>query len=786
MKTLLLSSVIFILSTFAYAQNHTISGKMTENETPIPGVSIVDQNTQKFTVSDSLGNYNLQLPEGQHTLLFSYGIQVSKTIHLTENEILNIEWTEHQETLDQIIISNLRVDDASPVTHTNLDNQQIKERNLGQDIPVLMQYLPNVTTTSDAGAGIGHTGIRVRGSDATRVNVSINGIPLNDQESQGTFWVNLGDFTSSTEDIQLQRGVGTSTNGSGAFGASLNVKTTTLEENAAAKIMNTYGSFNTHKHQIDFHTGKVNDNFYFSGNFSLSKSDGYRDRSYSDLKSYFLQGVYKKENTLIKALSFGGSQETYQAYWGITKEQLQENRKFNPAGIYEDDEGNTLFYDQQTDNYKQDHLQFIWSQQYNTNWSSTLAFHYTYGRGFYESYIPEAFLTDYNLTPFEYEGEIREQSDIVNQKWLNNDFLGSVFDLNYKQSGFKFTIGGGWNYYSGDHYGKVMYAKFAQLEKPYQHYYDNKGKKFDANAYLKTTYALTDNLSIYTDLQYRHLSYKTEGPYEGEDFDTKDHFNFFNPKAGLTYEVNSKNQLYFSYGRANKEPNRSDYKGVVLGVENPVYPKAEQLDDYELGWRLKDKKVELNSNLYWMNYHNQLVLTGKIDNEGRFIRENSGKSYRLGLEIDAAIQLHSKLSIHPNMALSTNKNKDFQSLVDNEMRNFGNTKISFSPQIVAGNLIRYSPVPNLQINFMSKYIDSQYMSNLETKDSKLSSYFLNDLNIQYAWKNAPVFREIVFTGMLNNIFDKKYISNGYYALETGPEYYPQAGINFLTGITLKF
>ncbi|SHG13905.1 iron complex outermembrane recepter protein [Salegentibacter echinorum] len=793
MKSLLFFTGLCLVSLQAFSQTHVLSGTVTQGENPVEGVSIYAVETGDGTTTNSDGNYTLKLEEGQYRLVFSYGNQKSLRVDLFQDKTLDVDLSDAEEVLDEVFLSSVRVNAQSPITYSNLSNEEIENRNLGQDIPVLMNYLPNVVTTSDAGAGVGYTGIRVRGSGASSTNVTINGIPYNDGESLGSFWVNLGDFASSVENLQLQRGVGSSTNGAGAFGASLNILTDGYSEEANAEIANSFGSYNTHKHTVKFSTGLIDDHWEFAGRASQIKSDGYIDRASSELKSYFLQGTFVDENTLIKALTFGGSEVTYQAWNGIDADRLANDRTYNPAGEYTDEDGNTKFYDNQTDNYKQDHYQLLWNQEYDKNWSSNLAFHYTYGRGYYEEYEEDAVLTEFGLENFNSNGEEISTSDLVGTKWLDNHFYGATFGLNYQDANWDVNLGGGWNHYKGDHFGEVLYTRFARNNNPYEPYYENTGTKIDFNLFGKATYAISDKLAGYLDLQIRTIDYETEGILsEGDEFLVDKNFTFFNPKAGLTYEINKSNQVYFSYARANREPKRSDYENGE--------PEHEELNDFELGWRYNSPSVQLNTNLYFMDYQNQLVLTGGIDDVGAFIRENSGNSYRLGLEIDAVIRLSEKVFLSPNIALSRNKNVDFVSTWDGELVDFGDTDISFSPSIVGGNKISYLPIEGLELGLLSKYVGEQYMSNIEVESSKLDAYFVNDFNVQYTWKNAPLFKEIVFTGLVNNIFGEKYVSNGFYytfnvenpdapnGVETldGAGYYPQATTNFLTGITLKF
>ncbi|WP_035645393.1 TonB-dependent receptor [Flavobacterium sp. ASV13] len=668
--------------------------------------------------------------------------------------------------LDDVLVSAVRVTSKTPVSFSNMDKKEIKFRNLGQDIPTLMNYLPSVVTTSDAGNGIGYSGIRVRGSDATRVNVTINGIPYNDAESQGTFWVNMPDFASSVESLQLQRGVGTSTNGSGAFGASLNMLTDNYVSKANGEISSSFGSFNSQKNTVKFSTGLLNDHFELAGRLSRIKSDGYIDRASSDLKSYFLQGTYVGKTTLIKALVFGGTEKTYQSWNGIDAETMNENRTFNSAGMYTDESGNVRFYDNETDNYQQDHYQLHWSESWSDKWSSNLAVHYTKGKGYYENYKEDADMVDYNLDPV---GAVTT-TDLVRQKWLDNDFYGTTFSVKYKDEKLDVIFGGGWNKYEGDHYGKVIWARYASNSELGDHYYDDFSTKTDGNIFAKANYQFTEKLSFYGDLQYRNVKYKANSAETGL---VDDNFNFFNPKAGLNYAFNDKNTLYFSYARANREPNRTDYEGGNV--------KPEKLNDFELGWRFNSENFQLNSNFYYMAYKDQLILTGTLDDVGAPIRSNTDKSYRLGFEFDATIKLSEQFILRPNFTLSSNKNVDLAV----EGQNYGTTKIAYSPEVIAGNIIVYSPIQNLHISLLQKYVGEQYMNNIELPSAKLADYFVNDLNVSYEIKPKSVFKSIMITGMVNNILDKKYVSNGY-MWDVYPYYYPQAGINFLAGLTLKF
>ena len=466
--------------------------------------------------------------------------------------------------LDEVLVSAVRVTKESPVTFSNLDKEEIAPRNLGQDIPILMNFLPAVVTTSDAGAGVGYTGIRVRGSDATRVNVTINGIPYNDAESQGTFWVNMPDFASSTQSLQLQRGVGTSTNGAGAFGASLNLLTDAFAEEAYGQISSSFGSFNTLRNNVKFSTGLMNNSVELSGRLSRITSDGYIDRASSELDSYFLQGVYKDDNTLVKALLFGGHEITYQAWYGIDAATLATDRTFNPSGIFTDENGNTQFYENEVDNYKQDHFQLHWNERLNEHWNTNIALHYTRGRGFFEQFREDDDFATYGITPITVNGEVVNTTDLIRRRWLDNDFYGTVLSANYKDERLQLILGGGYNIYKGDHFGEIIWARFANDTDYRDRYYDDTSTKTDLNTYVKGIYKLNAKWSLFGDLQYRGVSYEANGEDTGLVDDT---FNFFNPKAGLTFDLNPNNNFYFSYARANREPNRNDYENGIREIK---------------------------------------------------------------------------------------------------------------------------------------------------------------------------------------------------------------------------
>ena len=685
--------------------------------------------------------------------------------------------------LEEVTVSAIKAKNDTPVSFVNLSKENIEKTNLAQDIPILLKNTPSVVTHSDAGAGIGYSSIRIRGSDQTRVNVTINGIPYNDSESMQVYWVDLPDFASSIENIQIQRGVGTSTNGPGAFGGSINIQTNSASENPFFEINNTLGSFGTVKNSVGFSTGFI-DNFELSGRVSRIKSDGYIDRSGSNLRSYFLQGVYRDENTLIKILNFAGHEITDQAWYGVDSSTLETNRKYNMAGEYYDEFGNTLYYEDQVDNYKQNHLQIHWNQIYQNGWNSNFGIHFTNGKGFFENY---------NLG--------YGSSDYIDRRWLDNDFYGILYSLNKKTEDFNANIGGSLNKYNGLHYGEYLwYDQINSAVNQYdfkEKFYDDFGDKGEFNIYAKIDYYITDKLTLYGDLQFRNIKYEagisansTLTGYIEDGFENLDKsFNFFNPKFGLFYNLNKNNNLFFSFARAHREPTRTDYANGN--------PNEEKLDDLELGWKLKSNNLALSLNAFYMIYEDQLVLTGQRDINGYEIRRNIGESYRVGIEFDSSIKLNNKLNIETNFSLSENKNKDFYSTFDGNLKNFGNTDLAYSPNLILNNILNFNPNKKVLISLRSKYVSEQFFAQTNSPISKLESFFINDINFVHDIDLPNISDDIKFKVLVNNLFDYKYSAyGGYYSYDIqednqvktyeGTYYYPQSGINILVGLDVKF
>ena len=709
---------------------------------------------------------------------------ISNTLYSQEKIIDTVQGT--KQNLDEVIVKGIRAKFSSPISYSNIYKEKLKNKNLGQDLPILLNFLPSVVTTSDAGAGIGYTGIRVRGVSPQSTNITINGIPFNDPESMGTFWVNLPDFTSSVQSLQLQRGIGTSTNGSGAFGASINILTDNISQTPYAEISSSFGSFNTRKNTIKFSTGKINDVFEFSGRFSKIDSDGYVDRAFSDLKSYFIQGTYLKGSTLIKAISFAGHEKTYQSWYGLTMDQLIENRRQNP-----------YTYENEIDNYKQDHYQLHWNEKINNFWSFNLGLNYTYGRGYFEQYREDDNIDTYGgivSSDTNLNGEKTDTTDLIRRRWLDNDFYVFNSSLNFIKNKIDLTISSSYSSYVGDHFGEVIWARtFSSNGKIRDRYYEGLGEKKDLSFFTKLLYSIDEKIEFYSDFQYRNVKYNTSGTTSDlVNMVINKSYGFFNPKIGLSYKLNPNSLLYVSYARANREPNRTDYES------NPDI-QPERLNDIEFGWRLRNKNMSLNLNSYFMLYDEQLVLTGEIDDVGNPKRTNSGSSYRIGLEIENRINISELFSFETNLTLSSNKNKNIFSMVDGALYNYGKTNISFSPSFVGSNAIIYQPSEKISLSLLSKYVGKQYMGNTDQPNSILESYFVNDLNISYSLKPEKIFQSIYINFLINNILSKEYISNGYYytyddtwsvpgQIKTldGAGYYPQATRNFLAGLVFEF
>lgn len=647
-------------------------------------------------------------------------------------------------------------------------------KNLGQDLPILLKNQMSVISTSDAGNGVGYTGFRIRGTAGTSINVMLNGVPYNDSESQGTFFVNIPDMASSASQIVIQRGVGTSSNGTASFGASVNILTKNPDEKPYVLGQFSAGSFNTMKTSFEAGTGKfLNNLFSVSARYSTINSDGYIDRAFSKLNSYNINALFEKGNTKIRFLTFGGKEKTYQAWNGIDAATYETNPKFNYSGAIYDADGNIVkYYDNETDNYWQKHYHLLWEQKFSEKWNLETTFHLTNGDGYYENYKQDAKFSKYDLPNIIENGNTITRTDFIRKKWLDNSFYGVVSNLFGNFSNLNLNFGVAANQYFGRHFGNVTGVKYTNISE--HEYYRNNALKNEISGFAKAIYKI-NQFEIFGDLQLRNIDYKTYviDANAEEGMDLKEKWTFFNPKFGVNYQIEN-GKIFLSYAHAHREPNRDDL------FANPN-TKPEKLHDFELGLEKTFGNVSFTANAYYMNYVNQLVLSGELNMVGEFIKINSGKSYRLGIELGALAKISEKLNISGNLTLSQNKNVDFKIEDNSSVNNLGNTSISFSPNVIANGIIQYKPIKNLQLNINNQYIGKQYLDNTETKELQLKDYFLTDFNAQYEFKIAK--QEISLQFLLNNIFNKKYVNNGF--VYYGPYYYAQAGRNFMLGLNFR-
>ena len=719
--------------------------------------------------------------------------------------------------LEEIEVLSTRANEKTPIAFTNINSAQLATANHGLDLPFLLLNTPGVLTTSDAGAGVGYTGIRIRGTDATRISVTANDIPMNDAESHTIYWVNTPDLASSLTDIQVQRGVGTSTNGAGAFGGSINLRTQSFSPQNYAEVSGSYGSFNTHKETVKVGTGMLSHHWAADLRLSHIGSDGYRDRASSELKSYFAQLGWFTDSTIVRFITFGGKEDTYHAWDGISRDQLKTDRTYNPNGEIKRDGQVVGFYDDQKDIYQQVHYQILAEHRFLRHWKAVLGLHYTDGEGYYQEYKNARTLKEYLLEPVETATGTLKKSSLVRRKAVESDFLGGVAALKYVNEHVKATLGGGWNTYSNDHYGRVLWVENYTAALNAEHeYYRNTGKKRDGNIFVKGIYELGHGLSAYADLQYRHIHYTIKGdndkwdwtasPEHLQTLDIDETFNFFNPKAGINYEFMRGHRAYASVAVAHKEPTRNNYTdGLFL-----EHPRAERLVDWELGYNFTSPKFSAGVNFYRMNYKDQLVLNGKLNEIGEAMAENVPHSYRMGVELMAGWQIMPWLRWDANACISQNRIQDYVGYVsdyDNEWNEMwtqtaiecGNTTIAFSPSFIGNNAFTFN-YKGFGATLQTQVVSRQYLDNMERRDDSLDGYMVNNLHLNYTF-TTPHTREVIIGASIYNLFDTKYETNGYsmtaavyngsdkssgYSLVSDPRFYPMAGINALGHITLKF
>jgi iron complex outermembrane receptor protein len=819
LKRLITIAVALLLLPILTKAQFNISGKISEKagHNSLPGATIRLKN-QVSTISDASGNYILKnLKPGNYTLTVSFlGYQsMEQSVNLTADQNLNFELTASVFLADEVIVRATRATDKSATTYKNISKKEIEENNFGQDLPFILNNTPGVVVTSDAGAGVGYTGIRIRGSDASRVNVTINGIPYNDSESQGTFWVNMPDFASSVDNIQIQRGVGTSTNGAGAFGGSVNIQTASSSEKPSAELNTSFGSFNTLKNTLKIGTGLIDNKWSFDGRLSRIRSDGFIDRAASDLKSYFLSGAYHGKNDLLRINVFSGTEKTYQAWNGVPESRLNgdvpEMEAYIARNYLSDADAanllnsnsrtyNSFTYKDQTDNYTQNHYQAIYAKKFSDQFSFNGALHYTDGKGYFEEFKADDRFSKYGMADINQNGEVINRTDLVRRRWLDNDFYGVTYAFNYQpKSNLNFTLGGAYNEYRGKHYGQVIWAQYASNLNNLDHYFDGKGNKDDFNVFGKVNYNLTESFSLFADLQFRNVNYDITGQDKNlKDLDFNNKYNFFNPKFGATYFISPESNVYASFSVANKEPNRDDFTNIRTGL----LPKPERLNNVEAGYRLKSGSFSGGVNAYGMFYKDQLIFTGEINEFADAYRQNVDKSYRAGLEVDASYLISTYFAINANAAFSRNKIKNYVDYVSEYDDNgdvsnvvqttYADPNISFSPAAVVFGELVYKPLHGFAVALQSKYVSKQYMDNTQNENRKLDAYWVSNARLGYDFSLFGV-KNINAGLLVNNILNRKYESNGYtyssiYQGTTTTEnfYFPQAGTNFLVSLNFKF
>ena len=811
-------TVFYALSFNFFAQNNLFGTVTDQSGNPIPGTSVTFEGGDYGTYTDRNGSFKINnIPSQLVILLFEApGLYtIKKEIKPSDfNSPIQITLYTNTKNLEEVQVLSTRSFEQTTSATTINRMDPIEKNNFGQDIPTLLEASPSVVTTSDAGTGIGYSGIRIRGVDASRINVTINGIPVNDPESHDVYWVNMPDLASSIESMQVQRGVGSSTNGAAAFGASLNIKSQDISSTAFGVLDNTYGSFNTQKTTIKAGTGLINNKFSLETRLSRITSDGFIDRATSDLSSYYLAASYVGKKSVLKAITFSGKEITYQSWYGTPESRVngnvtEMNAYADRNGLSEEERANLLnsgrtynfyTYENQVDNYQQDNYQLHFTHSFKPNLIMNVAGHYTYGRGYYEEYRKDNDLSDYGYNPVIVGNDTVTSTDLIRRRWLDNDFIGGIYSLQYNVSKLKLLFGGAANTYNGRHFGEVIWARFAADGEIRDRYYDNDAQKTEFSNYLKASYRL-DQLAFSADLQFRQVNYSFLGiddvSGQLQDLEQNIQFNFFNPKVGVNYSINSRQFISATFGIANREPVRKDFRESSAESR----PKAENMRDLEIGYAYNYNRLTINSNIYWMDYTNQLILTGQINDVGGYTRTNAKKSYRAGIELAGKYKIIPTLVLSGAFTLSQNKIQQFNEYIDEylddepyysqELIAHKNTNLAFSPTIVSNAGLTFEPLKNLSIDWITKYVGRQYLDNTSNDNRSINPFSFSNLTLSYKITNK-FFEEITFGFLANNIFNTLYSNNGYtfsyiYGGQTTTEnfYYPQAGRNFLGRILIK-
>ncbi len=781
-------------------QAQTINGVIRNAETDeaLEGANILQVNTKNGTATQKDGSFTLTLLQNVSSKIrITYVGYQTKIIDTNSRNWPSVIYLQPKTIMSNaVFVEALRVEETTPMAYETVTSAEIEEKNLGQDLPYLLSTTPSVVVSSNAGAGIGYTGIRIRGVDPTRINVTINGIPVNDAESQAVFWVNMPDLASSIESIQIQRGVGTSTNGSAAFGASINIQTSEMRRNPYGEANIGFGSFNTRIYNVKLGSGLMENSWQVQGRLSKIYSEGYIDRAFSDLKSFYLAAAHHGDRSLLRVDIFSGKETTYQAWYGVPERKLDTHRTFNPAGMEQPGDP----YEDQTDNYRQDHYQLHYSYRLSDNWDFNIALHYTYGRGYYEEYKANQLLTNYKIEPVVMVDTTIKRSDLIRQQWLNNHFYGTVFSTEYRTSNWSLTVGGGYSRYLGDHYGTVIWARHAGGSEMNHRYYFNNALKTDGNIYAKFSYFFDNGLSAYLDLQVRHIIYNFLGkdrktsPTGGQvivNVEQKDILTFFNPKGGFVYQTGP-HRFFASLAIAHREPTRLGY------INSLQPPQPEVLYDWEAGYQGAFNKFFIGVNLYYMDYKHQLVPTGELNDVGYVILQNVPDSYRAGIELQGGVQIFPWLQWAGNATFSRNKIDKYTQYISKlnagtqHARTYTNTTIALSPSFIGSSVFSFNRGA-FSASFITKYVSRQYLDNTQTLSRSIAPYLINDLRLSYNFDGIEFVQNIEIMLQINNIFNERYSSGGYTfgyiigGVEQHFEYYyPQAGRNFLAQISIKF
>jgi iron complex outermembrane recepter protein len=813
MKKMILLAVLLLATAICQGQ-FTLRGIVTDHENqPLPAATVVIENSYYGTATGMDGKFELNhLKPGEVKLTVSFmGFESGRvSLVLDSDRQVAIRLVPKTIYTEEVLVAATRAQNRTPVAFTNLSGETLQSKNLGQDMPYMLAASPSFVASSDAGTGIGYTSFRIRGTDMNRINVTINGIPLNDAESHATFFVDQPDLSSTTSNIQIQRGVGTSSNGGAAFGATINLQTLTLNPEAYAIFQATGGSFNTLKNTLSAGTGLLYNKFSLDVRLSKIKSDGFIDRAWSHLKSFFVSGGYYGENTVLKANVWSGWEETYQAWNGIPSVRLNNDREgmllYEEHGLYSPEETSRMLasnsrtynlytYENQIDHYQQDHYQLHFSHRFNRRLNFSMALHYTVGRGYYEQFESGQKFSDYGLPKPNINGAVIFRTDLIRRKWLDNDFYGSVLSFQYKKEKLDFTAGGGWNTYLGHHFGKLLWAQYMVDIIPGFEWYRSKGLKKDMNAYAKTLYRLTPNLDYFADIQYRNIDYSITGNDDDlRVLDQQHNYHFLNPKTGISFRLNPRNSFYLSVARSNREPNRDNFTDTPPGGKLPEY---ETLNDLEGGWSFKSTDFTVGLNIFDMFYHNQLVLTGQINDVGAPVMTNVKKSYRVGLELLWGMKWNSSLHWDGNITLSRNKISDFTEYVDDwdtgTQKSFflGTTDLAFSPGLTANSQFAWNP-GRFSCKLISSVTGKQFIDNSSSDNRVLNAYFVNNFILDYSLKTR-FFSAFTFHMMVNNLFNTKYESNAWvYSYYYGGNRFkmdgtfPQAGRNYMLGLGISF